>query len=150
MMHPTKKIKRCLTQPRLLLRPFLLGLLLTGCFAVMADLGVAMASAQSLAGQNGRPNHSHFKPNNKQEQETPEAAGSPVASPAVSPTAEGTHIPTTNNNTTGSGTTAAGSNNSSGIVPVGGVPGIGGIPVGGVSRPGLPAAGSDPGNNLLP
>src|SRR5689334_15300375 len=64
MMHHTKFIKRCLAQPRLLRRTFLLGMLLTGCFAVMADLGVAMASAQSLARQDSVP-HKHSSAKHK-------------------------------------------------------------------------------------
>ena len=154
MMHHTKFLKRCLAQPRLLLRTFLLGMLLTGCFAVMAGFGASMASAQSLNGQAHGSGSHRDKPTNKG-QGTPGTTGSPDAAgtPGAtgSPDAQGTHTPATNNNTTGSGTNAAGSNNSSGAVPVGGaVPGVAGVPGGGASRPGLPFTGSDPGNNPLP
>jgi len=145
MMHHTKILKRCLTQPRLLLRTFLLGMLLTGCFAVMAGIGVSMASAQSLTGQD-KPHHkqTHGKPK-KHEEATPEAT--------VTPAPTGKVAPVNNNQNTGAANNAAGSNNTAGAPGVGGVP-VGGVPVapGGVGggRPGLPFTGSDPGNNPLP
>jgi len=166
MMHHTNFLKRCLAQPRLLLRTFLLGMLLTGCFAVMAGFGASMASAQSLNEQAHGSSHrdSRSKPKDQGQGNpattgSPDAAGNPATTgspdaagnPATTgnPDAKGTRVPVTNNNTTGSGTNAAGSNNSSGAVPVGGVvPGVVGVP--GVGRPGLPFTGSDPGNNPLP
>lgn len=174
-MHHTNFLKRCLTQPRLFLRTFLLGMLLTGCFAVMANFGASMASAQSLAEQNrphGQSNRDNHERRNSRNQGDDTDQGNPKnqgddkgqASPTseASPTSQGKNVPaeSNKNNTTGSLTNATGSTNSSssypvggapvvGAVPVGGVP-AGGVPNGGVGGPGLPFAGSDPGNNPLP
>ena len=174
MMHHTKFIKRCFAQPRLLLRTFLLGMLLTGCFAVMADLGVAMASAQSLARQDSTP-HKHLSPKHKNDdREDPRSEGNPDVK--GDPGHKGKVKPVSNNNNTGSANNATGSNNTSGAPGGGGVPvgggGVGGGGVGGGApggggpggggpggpggggpgggRPGLPPTGSDPGNNPLP
>src|SRR5947207_2670282 len=77
MMHHTKFLKRCLAQPRLLLRTFLLGMLLTGCFAVMAGLGASMASAQSLTGQKDGSHSGSKSTNGKHGKST--AKGTPTA-----------------------------------------------------------------------
>jgi len=174
MMHHTKFLKRCLAQPRLLLRAVVLGMLLTGCFAVMAGFGASMASAQSLTRQNGSPS----SPSNQQKslrkkpanqgnsanQGTPASEASPTSqgtpTSEASPTGQdnqGKNVPVDNkNNTAGSANNAAGSTNSSnggggigGGVPVGGVP-VGGAPGGGAGKPGLPFTGSDPYANPLP
>ncbi len=132
MMHHTNFLKKCLAQPRLLLRTFILGMLLTGCFAVMADLGSSIASAQSLTGQ-GKPHQSHAKSSKNEGQQTPVATGTPAAT--------GTPVPTENNRTTGVVNNVTGSTHSSGVIPVGSMP---------VGGPGLPSTGSDPENNPLP
>jgi len=176
MMHHTKFLKRCLAQPRLLLRAVVLGMLLTGCFAVMAGFGASMASAQSLTRQTSSPSSPSVRGNNKPaksknqndprnqgnsaNQGTPASEASPTSqgtpTSEASPTGQGNqgkNVPVDNkNNTAGSANQAAGSNNSSngGGVGGGGVPGVLGVPGGGAGRPGLPSTGSDPYANPLP
>lgn len=156
IMHRTKIIKKCLAQPRLLLRTFLLGMLLTGCFAVMADLGVAMASAQSLAKHNSSPKH-HAKHRDKGQDDqsldgdsdkkgdkgTEEGSdkkgdkGNEEGSDKKGdnglrgePGSKGKAVPVNNNQNSGTANNATGSNGTSGAPGVGGVP-VGAVPVGG-------------------
>ena len=156
MMHHTKFLKRCLTQPRLLLQTFLLGTLLTGCFAVMAGFGASTVSAQSLNVQKTHPPRQHHRTHRKNEdegQEIPTAKdddkgvhkakgddeGNRTSGPGDAPGGKGpigapvvpSAVPAIQHNNTGTDTTAAGSKNAS-AAPVGGgaVP-IGAIPVGG-------------------
>lgn len=161
-MHHVKIFKRCLAQPRLLLRTFLLGMLLTGCFGVMAGLGVSMASAQSLTGQGKSHHKSHSQPKNDK-QKNSNAKDAPVVGGKDVPTGKGADttgkgtgkgadttgkgaVPVGSNQNTGAVNNAAGSNNTAVAPAVGAVPGAAGRG-GGV---GLPFTGSDPGNNPLP
>ena len=147
MMHHTKFLKRCLTQPRLLLQTFLLGMLVTGCFAVMAGFGTSMVSAQSLNVQKTPHPHRHHhyqkhKGGDDEGTENPGAKDDDKGNhgPGGAPDGKGTGgtpvvpsvVPAMQHNTTGTDTNAAGSKNASGAVPGFGAVPVGGIPVGGV------------------